>query len=88
MGTVSKEIFELTETTKKQNPEKWILGWYHQKDWYYATGAAGCHCVVFPEYNAVGVRMFNKYTNKYKEDQIAFNSTLLNCLKENSRVNV
>jgi CubicO group peptidase (beta-lactamase class C family) len=83
-----KEIFDLSEIMKKQDPEKRILGWYHQKDWFYATGAAGCHCVVFPEFNAVGVRMLNKYTNKYKDDQIAFNNILLNCLKNNTRVNV
>ncbi|CAG9622699.1 serine hydrolase domain-containing protein [Sutcliffiella rhizosphaerae] len=83
-----REIFDLTETLRKENTEKRILGWYHKKDWYYATGAAGCHCVVFPEFNAVGVRMFNRYTKNYKEDQIAFNSTLLNCLKEESLVNI
>jgi CubicO group peptidase (beta-lactamase class C family) len=75
-------VFDLTETLKRQYRDKRILGWYHHKDWYYATGAAGCHCVVFPAYNAVGVRMLNQYTSKYAEDQMAFNSTLLDCLKK------
>ncbi|MBP1994880.1 serine hydrolase domain-containing protein [Paenibacillus eucommiae] len=76
------EVFELFESLKaEEGIEKRILGWYYQQDWYYATGAAGCHCVVVPEFNAVGVRMYNKYTDNYKEDQAVFNSTLLNCLK-------
>ncbi len=76
-----KEIFELSDHLKAQRPHKRILGWYYQKDWYYATGAVGCHCVIFPAHDAVGVRMLNNYTKKYKDDQIAFNRTLLNCLK-------
>lgn len=79
--SIPQEVFELTESLLAQHPDNRILGWYHQTDWYYATGAAGCHCVVLPNYKAVGVRMFNKYTNRYKEDQIAFNSILLDCLK-------
>lgn len=77
-----KEVFDLAETLKTpEDSEKRILGWYYQKDWYYATGATGCHCVVFPEYNAVAARMLNRYTDNYKEDQFTFNNTLLNCLK-------
>jgi CubicO group peptidase (beta-lactamase class C family) len=79
---ISNSLFSLTEELKAQHQSKRILGWYHQKDWYYATGAAGCHCVVLPQHNAVGIRMFNKYTSDYKDDQVAFNSLLLQCLSQ------
>jgi CubicO group peptidase (beta-lactamase class C family) len=80
---VPKEVFDLTEYLKRSGDvNKRLFGWHIQKDYYYATGAAGCHCVVFPEYNAVGVRMLNRYTDQYEEDQRAFNSTLLECLKK------
>ncbi|WP_019637753.1 serine hydrolase domain-containing protein [Paenibacillus fonticola] len=75
-------VFDLyADLQLKEDASKRLFGWYYQEDWYYATGAAGCHCVVLPKYNAVGVRMFNRYTNNYKEDQMAFNHTLLECLK-------
>lgn len=79
---ISNSLFSLTEQLKEKHQSKRILGWYHQKDWYYATGAAGCHCVVYPEFNAVGIRMMNKYTSDYKDDQVAFNSLLLQCLSK------
>ncbi|RXZ83780.1 class A beta-lactamase-related serine hydrolase [Paenibacillaceae bacterium] len=80
-----EEVFHLfTYLQSSEDDNKRLLGWYCQEDWYYATGAAGCHCVVLPEYNAVGVRMLNRYTNNYKEDQLAFNNTLLKCLKHSS----
>jgi len=79
---IPNHLFELIDALKAQHPSKRILGWYHQKDWYYATGAAGCHCIVLPEYNAVGIRMLNKYTNDYREDQLTFNSLLLQCLSK------
>lgn len=58
-----------------------IFGWYYQDKWYYASGAAGCHCVVVPKYQAVAVRMFNKYTEDYTEDQNSFNQIFYNCLQ-------
>ncbi|MGG3279939.1 hypothetical protein [Paenibacillus solani] len=48
---------------------------------FYASGAAGCHCVVIPEFNVVGVRMLNKYTENYSEDQVMFNETFYVCLR-------
>ncbi|GGD81599.1 serine hydrolase domain-containing protein [Paenibacillus nasutitermitis] len=76
------EVFKLYESLRADEiPEKRILGWYYQQDWYYATGAAGCHCVIIPEHQAVGVRMYNKYTDNYKEDQHDFNSTLHSILQ-------
>ncbi|MBM7583503.1 CubicO group peptidase (beta-lactamase class C family) [Bacillus pakistanensis] len=80
---IPREVFDLMEGMRLQDPKRRILGWYHQDDWYYATGAAGCHCVVFPKHNAVGVRMLNHYTDHYQEDQLAFNSLLLDSLKDN-----
>ncbi|MCP3776530.1 beta-lactamase family protein [Paenibacillus sp. MZ04-78.2] len=79
---IPNNLFNLTEELKAQYQNKRILGWYHQKDWYYATGAAGCHCVVLPQHNAVGIRMLNKYTSNYKDDQVAFNGLLLQCLSQ------
>jgi hypothetical protein len=32
--------------------------------------------------------MLNKYTENYKEDQITFNNTLLNCVKANVHTNI
>ncbi|MCM3629761.1 beta-lactamase family protein [Paenibacillus glycanilyticus] len=75
-------LFSLTYELKEKHPSKRILGWYHQDDGYYASGAAGCHCVVLPEHNAVGIRMLNKYTSDYKDDQIAFNRLLSQCLSK------
>jgi CubicO group peptidase (beta-lactamase class C family) len=80
---IPDNLFDYTEELKSKYHTKRILGWYHQADWYYATGAAGCHCVVLPQHNAVGIRMLNKYTSHYKVDQIAFNSILLQCLVSN-----
>ncbi|KOP67457.1 hypothetical protein AMS62_21080 [Bacillus sp. FJAT-18019] len=61
--------------------QKRIFGWYFQEKWFYASGAAGCHCVVIPQFNAVGVRMLNKYTENYSEDQVMFNETFYECLR-------
>lgn len=80
-----KEIFDLyADLQSSEDASKRLFGWYYQENWYYATGAAGCHCVVFPEYNAVGVRMLNRYTDNYQEDQLTLNNTLLSCLKHSS----
>ncbi|GLX68005.1 serine hydrolase domain-containing protein [Paenibacillus glycanilyticus] len=78
---LNSSIFELMENVKNDKTEKRIFGWYYQEDWYYATGATGCHCVILPEYNTVGVRMLNKYTDDYKDDQLTFNKLLLDCIK-------
>lgn len=80
---LKNKIFELIENVKNGETDKRIFGWYFQDDWYYATGATGCHCVVLPKYNAVGVRMLNRYTDDYKNDQITFNNLLLDCIKKN-----
>lgn len=80
---LKNKIFELIETVKNGETDKRIFGWYFQDDLYYATGATGCHCVVLPKYNAVGVRMLNRYTDDYKNDQITFNNLLLDCIKKN-----
>ena len=77
---IAERVFDVTEELNAQHPSRRILGWYHQQDWYYATGAAGCHCVVFPRLRAVGVRMLNKYTSDYATDQLAFNRLLFDCL--------
>mgnify|MGYP000097273595 CR=1 FL=1 len=83
---IPQEVFDLyADVQSSEDSNKRLFGWYHQEQWFYATGAAGCHCVVLPAYNAVGVRMLNRYTDKYKEDQIAFNTTLLQCLQSRSR---
>ncbi|MCM3746088.1 beta-lactamase family protein [Paenibacillus pasadenensis] len=79
------EVFALYAALQSsEDAGKRLFGWYFQEDWYYATGAAGCHCVVYPEYNAVGVRMLNRYTDNYAADQLTFNRTLLDCLKRSS----
>jgi CubicO group peptidase (beta-lactamase class C family) len=81
---VPNEVFRLMEQMRTEmNDKKRILGWYLNENWFYATGAAGCHCVVIPELNAVGVRMLNKYTENYVEDQILFNETFYECLRSN-----
>lgn len=79
---VPEAVFELYARLQLEDASKRLFGWYHQENWYYATGAAGCHCVVFPKHHAVGVRMLNRYTDNYKEDQLSFNSLLLGCLQE------
>jgi Beta-lactamase class C and other penicillin binding proteins len=82
MRVLPEKVFELyTKLQSEEDSNKRIFGWYHQEQGYYATGAAGCHCVVFPNHNAVAVRMLNKYTDNYKEDQLFFNNTLLHCIK-------
>ncbi|KGP77332.1 hypothetical protein P364_0106725 [Paenibacillus sp. MAEPY2] len=77
------EVFKLIEQLRIDTEDKnRIFGWYHQDNWYYASGAAGCHCVIVPEFNAVAVRMLNKYTENYTEDQNSFNEIFYNCLQE------
>lgn len=79
---VPSQVFELIKQLRNDTEDrKRIFGWYFKKNWYYATGAAGCHCVVVPELNAVAVRMLNKYTENYLEDQTQFNETLYESLK-------
>ncbi|MGO4530385.1 serine hydrolase domain-containing protein [Paenibacillus sp. 2TAF8] len=75
------EVFQLVEQLRNDTADRdRIFGWYYKKNWYYATGAAGCHCVIMPEQKAVAVRMLNKYTDNYIEDQILFNETFYDCL--------
>ncbi|MCR8644482.1 serine hydrolase [Paenibacillus sp. N1-5-1-14] len=78
---IPSQVFDVIDQLRQDTEDKSrILGWYHKKHWYYATGAAGCHCVVVPERNAVAVRMLNRYTDKYAEDQVIFNEMLFDCL--------
>ncbi|MBD3919205.1 serine hydrolase [Paenibacillus sp. PR3] len=80
-------VFKLYDQLQsEEGSSKRLFGWYHEEHWYYATGAAGCHCIVLPEYHAVGVRMLNRYTDNYIEDQLLFNQTLLNCLEDAASV--
>lgn len=79
---IPADVFTLIEQLRMDTEDKKrIFGWYYQDKWYYASGAAGCHCVVVPEYQAVAVRMFNKYTVDYTEDQNSFNQIFYNCLQ-------
>ncbi|WP_427050928.1 serine hydrolase domain-containing protein [Paenibacillus sp. TC-CSREp1] len=79
---VPLEVFQLVEQLREDTADRnRIFGWYYQKNGYYATGAAGCHCVIVPELNAVAVRMLNKYTHNYAEDQVSFNETFYKCLQ-------
>lgn len=81
---IPNEVFDLIQKlSSEEEYDTRVFGWYFQKHYYYATGAAGVHCVVVPEHNTVAVRMLNKYTDQYIEDQISFNSTLLDCLTVN-----
>ncbi|MGG4090951.1 serine hydrolase domain-containing protein [Paenibacillus lautus] len=78
---LSNEVFRLINQLRAETQDQHrIFGWYFQEKWFYASGAAGCHCVVIPEFNAVGVRMLNKYTENYSEDQTMFNETFYECL--------
>ncbi|MFD0618697.1 serine hydrolase domain-containing protein [Paenibacillus sp. GCM10027629] len=79
---VPVEVFKLIEELRIDTEDKnRIFGWYYQDKCCYASGAAGCHCVIVPEFNAVGVRMLNKYTENYTEDQNSFNEIFYNCLQ-------
>ncbi|KKO52730.1 serine hydrolase domain-containing protein [Paenibacillus sp. DMB20] len=79
---VPVEVFMLIEELRMDTEDKnRIFGWYYQDKCYYASGAAGCHCVIVPEFNAVGIRMLNKYTENYTEDQNSFNEIFYNCLQ-------
>ncbi|MGG3506524.1 serine hydrolase domain-containing protein [Paenibacillus lautus] len=79
---LSNEVFRLINQLRAETQDQHrIFGWYFQEKWFYASGAAGCHCVVIPEFNAVGVRMLNKYTENYSEDQTMFNETFYECLR-------
>lgn len=79
---VPKEVFALSEQLRLDTVDKHrIFGWYYQDKCYYATGAAGCHCVIIPEFNAVAVRMLNKYTEDYTVDQKLFNELFYHCLQ-------
>ncbi|WP_314590496.1 serine hydrolase domain-containing protein [Paenibacillus terrigena] len=79
---VPVEVFKLIEELRIDTEDKnRIFGWYYQDKCYYASGAAGCHCVIVPEFNAVGVRMLNKYTENYNEDQNSFNEIFYDCLQ-------
>ncbi|GIP29397.1 penicillin-binding protein [Paenibacillus sp. J23TS9] len=76
------DVFKLIEELRMDTEDKKrIFGWYYQDQCYYASGAAGCHCVIVPEFNAVGVRMLNRYTENYAEDQISFNKIFYSCLQ-------
>ncbi|MEQ7054186.1 hypothetical protein ABN764_26490 [Paenibacillaceae sp. P-4] len=77
---LTERIFKPMELTDTEDKKR-IFGWYYQDKWYYASGAAGCHCVVVPEFQAVAVRMFNRYTEDYTEDQNSFNEIFYNCLQ-------
>lgn len=78
---ISSEVFQLIDQLRKQTGDKHrIFGWYYTRDGYYATGAAGCHIVVLPDYEAVAVRMLNHYTERYEEDQMKFNELFKDCL--------
>ncbi|WP_163873453.1 serine hydrolase domain-containing protein [Paenibacillus favisporus] len=79
---IPSAFYQLSDELKAMNPDRRILGWYHRSEWLYATGAAGCHVVVYPEHQAVGVRMLNKYTSRYEDDQNLFNNALLQCLQQ------
>lgn len=79
---VPATVFTLIEQLRMDTGDKnRIFGWYYQDQCYYASGAAGCHCVIVPEFNAVAVRMLNKYTENYTEDQNSFNKIFYNCLQ-------
>lgn len=78
---IPEEVFQLVDQLRAETQDQHrIFGWYYHDKWYYATGAAGCHCIVIPELNAVGVRMLNRYTSNYAEDQQRFNHLLYDCL--------
>lgn len=79
---VPADVFTLIEQLRMDTEDKnRIFGWYYQDKCYYASGAAGCHCVIVPEFNAVAVRMLNKYTENYAEDQNSFNEIFYNYLQ-------
>ncbi|WIV21210.1 serine hydrolase domain-containing protein [Paenibacillus polygoni] len=79
---VPATVFTLIEQLRMDTGDmKRIFGWYYQDQCYYASGAAGCHCVIVPEFNAVAVRMLNKYTENYTQDQNSFNEIFYNCLQ-------
>jgi hypothetical protein len=80
---IANQVFDLIVQLRKETEDSQrIFGWYCTNNWYYASGAAGCHCIVVPEMNAVAVRMLNKYTDQYEDDQIKFNETHFKCLKQ------
>ena len=77
---VPVEVFTLSEKLRTDTKDKnRIFGWYYQDKCIYASGAAGCHCVIIPEFNVVAARMLNKYTENYTEDQESFNEIFYNC---------
>lgn len=85
---IPSEVFEMIDQLRAETSDRHrIFGWYYKDRLFYATGAAGCHCVIIPELQAVGVRMLNRYTSKYKEDQIRFNETLYHLLESGQAVN-
>lgn len=80
---IPEEVFTLSEQLRTDTKDKnRIFGWYYQDKYYYSSGAAGCHCIIVPEFNAVGVRMLNRYTENYTEDQKSFNEIFYSCLQE------
>jgi CubicO group peptidase (beta-lactamase class C family) len=91
MRILPEKVFELDESLKTPDSKKPILGWYFEaNNIYHATGWTGCHCVVYPELNAIGVRMLNRWYSpalletspSFFDDEVdTFNNTLLNCLK-------
>ncbi len=74
---IPKAVFDLSERlrTTPGYAAKRIMGWYYGEDLFEAFGATGCHVAVIPKYNAVAVRMYNRYAREH---------TLLKCLQKSA----
>ncbi|WP_409342305.1 serine hydrolase domain-containing protein [Paenibacillus sp. MBLB4367] len=76
---IPKAVFDLSERlrTAPGYADKRIMGWYYGEDSFEAFGATGCHVAVIPKYNAVAVRMYNRYADEHT-------GTLLKCLQQHA----
>lgn len=74
---IPQAVFDLSQElrTTPGYATKRIMGWYYGEDVFEAFGATGCHVAVIPKYNAVAIRMYNRYASEHTE-------TLLDCLQQ------
>jgi len=84
------ELFELAPAlAASSGTGKPILGWTFDNGYYHVTGYTGCHIVVLPEHNAVGVRMLNDWNlpgpyhkDTYTREIYSFHEALIASLEQ------
>ncbi|WP_239630139.1 serine hydrolase domain-containing protein [Paenibacillus sp. H1-7] len=84
------ELFDIApEIAATSGTSKPVLGWTFENGYYHITGYTGCHIVVLPEYDAVGIRMLNDWNlpgtyhkDTYTSEIYSFHETLIASLEK------